>query len=111
IRLNADVFHTFYENIQQSQTFEVGSGATRAFTTAVLNRAEADLDGVEFEITAVATDNLTATLTGSLLNWNFKDDTSILPYAPAEQYSLRLDYNLPVAVGDVNFSANYSWRD
>ncbi|MET0378759.1 MAG: TonB-dependent receptor [Spongiibacteraceae bacterium] len=108
LRVNADVFHTFYENIQQSIIFQIPGIGTG---TQVVNQAKADLDGVEFEVTGLITDNFTATLTGSLLNWKFEDDTSILPSAPGQQYSLRLDYDLPVSVGTVNFSANYSWRD
>jgi iron complex outermembrane receptor protein len=107
LRFNADVFHTFYEDIQQSLLFInpiYGAG------TQVVNAAKADLDGFEFEATAAVTDNFTATLTGSLLNWKFDDDQSVLQSAPGQQYSLRLDYKLPVSIGQVNFSGNYSWR-
>jgi iron complex outermembrane receptor protein len=107
VRFNAAVFHTFYEDIQQSRLLV---GPTSTFT-AVVNIAEADIDGAEFELTAAITDNLTATLTGALLNWKFKDDISVLPAVPSEQYSLRLDYAMPVPIGTVNFSVNYAWRD
>jgi iron complex outermembrane receptor protein len=106
VRFNADVFHTFYEDIQQSQIFTGPSGSF----TRVGNAAQADLDGFEFELTVAVVENLTATATGSLINWDFKDDMSILPSVPAQQYSVRLDYVLPIPIGTVNFSTNYSWH-
>jgi iron complex outermembrane receptor protein len=106
VRLNANVFHTFYDDIQQSRLL---IGPQGSYTTLV-NIAKADIEGGEFELTGAITDNFTATLTGSLINWKFDDDVSVLPSVPAEQYSLRLDYTLPVSIGTMKFNANYAWR-
>lgn len=107
VQVNADYYHTFYTDIQQTDLLITSSG----LTTAVSNRGHADINGIEVEARWQATDALQLGATLGWLDWKFKDDTSILPQAPGLQYTARGDYTVPLGFGDLLFDVNYSWRD
>jgi len=108
LQLNADYYHTFYKEIQQSQL--IVTHPTGLYTQ-VLNRAKADIDGVEVEATWLVTEYFKLTGTAAYLDWKFEDSTSLLPSTPGLQYTARANYSLPVSYGDWLFDLNYSWRD
>jgi iron complex outermembrane receptor protein len=112
IRLNADAYRTFYNDIQQT-SLRISGGTP---ITVVANENRAVIDGIEVELTALVTDNFTITASGSMIDWRFKNLNSfgnhpVLPSTPDKQYSVRFDYVLPIVLGEMKFSANYAWRD
>lgn len=58
VRLNAEAFFYDYKNLQLQQVLLIEGGGT---ATRITNAAEAEIKGVEIDLTAVPTDNLTIT--------------------------------------------------
>lgn len=106
LQLNANVYHTDYEDVQQTN-FNNVSGIN---ITTVVNAGEADIDGFEVDFKWLPTDYLMVTGSAGLLNWKFKDPDSLLPSAPSKEASLRVNYLVPSDFGDFNFDVNYSYR-
>lgn len=118
LRLNAAYFHSFYKDKQESNFVPVGGGGT---ATAVSNVADADVDGVEAEVTFAVTENLTVDGTFSWTKYNFDDGDLVNPdgsprrlvpqWAPEWKYSLGATYTVPTSFGDVSARLSYNWRD
>lgn len=106
LQINTAIYHTDYEDIQQTQFRQIDG----VNITQVVNAGEADIDGVEVDFKWIVTDNFMITGNAGLLNWNFKDDNSLLPAAPEHEYGVRFNYLVPASVGDFNFDLNYSYR-
>src|SRR5690606_17236731 len=96
----------FYEDIQQSNLINTPSG----LITTVVNQAEADIDGLEVEAKWLVTENLQFSASLGLMNWAFKDDRSILPSAPTEEYAVRANYMIPTGYGRWLFDVNWTYR-
>ena len=69
VRLNATYFSTIYKN----QQITVGRVIDGQPTADIINAAEADLSGLEFELAAQLTDNLALTMTYGLLDGEYND--------------------------------------
>jgi iron complex outermembrane receptor protein len=106
LQLNMAYYHTFYEDIQQSNLINTPSG----LITTVVNQAEADIDGLEVEAKWLVTENLQFSASLGLMNWAFKDDRSILPSAPTEEYAVRANYMIPTGYGRWLFDVNWTYR-
>ncbi|MFC3095993.1 TonB-dependent receptor [Alteromonas sediminis] len=81
------------------------------------NAAQSDVDGIEAEITYVATDNLTFDLSVGMLDAEVKQDPAIttplvgLSNTPDNTYALSANYVLDSDVGTFVFNAGYYYRD
>ncbi len=103
---NIDYYHTFYTNVQQSIIIP-GAFAT----TATINSGDADVDGVETDMTVMVTDNLTISGTGAYINFDFKDPMAVRSYTPKWQGSVTAVYTQPLAIGEAALRLDYAWRD
>lgn len=106
LQVNTALYHTDYEDVQQTVLQNING----VNITQVVNAGEADIDGVEVDFKWLVTDTFMVTGSAGLLNWNFKDDASMLPAAPEHEYGLRFNYLVPSEMGDFNFDLNYSYR-
>ena len=106
-RLNASYYHTFYEDIQQSNLVQT----PRGLATFVVNAGKADIDGIEAELTLVVTDEFSLTTTAGYLDWKFDDYGPVLNSAPKYEFSAAAHYEHPVSFGAFKADLNYAWRD
>jgi len=107
VRLEADYYHTFYKQVQQSQiVFLPSIGATSTF---VANLSDADVDGVEAQLDAVIAPHLTASLTGSYTNVKFDDPLFVGNLTPKWQGSAALSYDYPTEFGSLFATMNYKY--
>jgi|GEM_PF-2927150 len=122
IRLNADYFHTNYNDIQRTLTVRPQGGNP---ATGVFNAATAKIDGVEAELNIHPTGglNLGGTLTYTnakydkfvIQNSNFPggtQDLSFLPFytLPKWQYSVYANYEAPTKYGAWRVGVNWSHK-
>ncbi|MFA5631497.1 MAG: TonB-dependent receptor [Porticoccaceae bacterium] len=70
LRINAEAFFYDYTNLQLQQVLLIPGGGT---ATRISNAAEAEIKGLEVDITAVPTDNLTITAALQLQDGEYKD--------------------------------------
>lgn len=117
VRLNTSYFFSDYTDIQ----LLVLNPATGFFETA--NAAEAELQGIELDITAVLVENLQATVTGTWTDSKYtklstaaqiagidKDDE--FPLTPEYTASAILEYTFDMGnAGSIVAHADYSWQD
>lgn len=75
LRLNVSAFHYNYQD-QQVSAF---TGTTRI----ILNAASSKIDGLDLELVATPTNNLTLTVTGELLDAKYKDFPGAPRFTPA----------------------------
>jgi iron complex outermembrane receptor protein len=80
------------------------------FITQTVNRAEADIDGLEIEAKWIVTDRLLLSATATLIDWRFKDHSSLIHSTPTEEYTLRANYLIPAAYGQWMFDLNWAYR-
>jgi iron complex outermembrane recepter protein len=118
VRLNAAVFHSNYDDIQ----INTQSDPNVPTASDILNAGEATIDGVELEVTAALTDELTIGLNYAYLNADYdkienalgQDVTRnyIFVNAPQNSYVANIDYNFGATpAGDLSANINYSWQD
>lgn len=70
VRLNAEAFWYDYKNLQLQQVQNIPGGGT---ATLLTNAAEAEIKGIEFDLTAVPTDNLTIMASLQVQDGEYKD--------------------------------------
>lgn len=109
LRLNATLFHTDWEDIQLRSNYVDPEIGLYAITIITQNVAGADADGLEAEITWLATDKLELNLNLGLLDTaytTFKqgDETPVnsgdaFAQAPEQTYSVGLQHNASLAGG------------
>lgn len=135
---NFAVYYQDYQDIQKTnQTYSQEAG----FGTQVVNAAGAYIEGAEFDVTWVATDNLTFTLAYSYTDAGYKDwqapvvatdpvstggrgllgpQTVLIDakgadftYIPRNTATFSFTYNLPIAPewGDLSLFASVYWQD
>ncbi|MEH6583776.1 MAG: TonB-dependent receptor [Halioglobus sp.] len=118
IRLNGAVFFSDYEDIQVS----VPSDITDPTVTDVLNAGEAEIKGLELDLTALLTQSLTMTLGYGYLDAEYTvvedatgadvSDQFRFLNAPEHNYNLDLEYVFPsLPFGELSATLNYSWQD
>ena len=112
LQVNAAYYHTFYEDIQQSQLQQAfdQNGVPLGLVTAVVNTAEADIDGVEVELKWIITEQLMLSATAGKIDWDFDDSNSFLPATPSEEFTARVNYMIPADYGQWILDLNYSYR-
>lgn len=115
-RLNAAAFFMDYVDLQVEQT------NAACLCNLTENAADAEISGVEAELTIAASDNFIITVSGSALNTEYVDfleasgvDSSgnQLQRTPELQYSIGLDYTAEIGSYGraLNFYLNYAWQD
>jgi len=118
IRLNTAVFRAKYEDIQ----INTQSDPNNAAIADILNAGKATIDGVEVEMTAALTDQLTFGLNYGYLDAHYDkiinaagaDVTRdfIFVNAPHNSYIANIDYDIAsTPIGDLRANVNYSWQD
>ncbi len=105
VRSNIAVFYNDYQEIQISQ-FEAGTGGA---SSRIVNAGEATFQGIELDLIALLTDNLTLDMTYGFLDAEFDkylldQNTDIsavttVPRAPENSGTLGLQYEVPVFSG------------
>jgi iron complex outermembrane receptor protein len=85
------------------------------------NSGEADIDGLELDITAAVTDNFLLGFSYAYIDYDFNDayfpdgldhsDTTELQWAPEHAYAITADYDVSLNVGSLRFHLDYSWQD
>jgi iron complex outermembrane receptor protein len=120
-RVNADVFHTDYKNIQTTRLVQVKNpDGTSRVASLLFNAAAAELEGAELEASIVPFEGFEIAPHISYLytdygqyptdaGANSKDPPFL--YTPKLQYAVTGTYHLPIddSLGDVAVSATYSW--
>ena len=117
LRFNGAAFRTEYDDMQIQQITDVAT----IFLTDVFNAGEAEIDGFEFDLTAMLTEGLLVTVNYGYTDAQFKSvvtpsgditDFFVMPYAPRHSYNVTIDYEFaPLSFATLRASANYSWRD
>ncbi len=103
---NADYYHTFYADVQQSIII-----AGTFPTSATINSGDAGIDGVETDLSVAVFDNLTLSGTGAYIRFDFKDPMAVRAYTPKWQASATAVYTQPLPIGEAALRLDYAWRD
>ncbi len=120
LRLNAAAYFSDYQDIQLN--FSDASTPADVRDTIVINAGEAEISGLELDLTALLSQGLTATFSYAYQDPKFTkivdpDDASVTEQdfvfsnAPENQYNIGLNYSYPLRNGAVNASLNYNWVD
>jgi iron complex outermembrane receptor protein len=121
---NVAAFYADYQNLQQNNTIPTPGGIGNE--TVVTNVGSATIKGIEAELTAKPTDELTLSASLGLLDNNLKNYLSVAPdgtgalatfdysnvdmiYAPKVTLSLSADYAIPVSFGEIRANVNYRY--
>ena len=115
VRLNLAAYTNEIDGKQLSTIF-VQPGTNQAFTL-IQNAAQVETQGVEVEVTALVTDNLTISAGGALLDTeysefeDFSGDRSFerIPHVIGEEFSFAATYTKPLSFGDLSLRADYHW--
>ncbi|MCB1623059.1 MAG: TonB-dependent receptor [Pseudomonadales bacterium] len=124
LRVNANYFYEKAKDLTLNATVENAPGI---FSFPVQNAGDATVQGLEFEVTAVATDNLTLFMNGSLLDGKydrldptaapaqaitlFNIDKPSVPQTPDYTVTVGFDYGIDTAVGRVKLGADWFFQD
>jgi iron complex outermembrane recepter protein len=118
LRFNAAVFRSKYDDIQ----INTQSDVSRPTVSNIINAGKATIDGVELELTALLTDQLSVNVNYGYLDAHYDrivnafgvDVTSryIFVNAPHNSYVANIDYDIaPTPIGQLRANLNYSWQD
>lgn len=115
LRLNVAAFSNQIEDAQRSIIIVVGG----ANATVVQNAAEVKNLGLEAEVTALLTDNLTLQAGASVLDSEYESyfdagvDVSNRHFIaiPESELNLAAIYTRPISLGDLTARLDYAWRD
>jgi len=85
------------------------------------NSGEADINGLELDITAAVTDSFLIGFNYAYIDYDINDavfpdgldhsDTTELQWAPEHAYAITADYDVALNVGTLRFHLDYSWQD
>jgi iron complex outermembrane receptor protein len=103
VRLNLAGYHTDYKDIQFSDIVGI--------STFIQNLGDATIQGTEAELTVAATDTLTVIATGTLINFEYDDETLQGPFAPHKKASIALNYKQPLSWGEFGSNLSYAYSD
>lgn len=135
LRINAAAFMTDYDDLVLTI-----SGRPPLFASYVenTNAGEAEVDGVELDVVGLIGDATTLTFSYTYLDSELQDvvvpddsfllsgppasqvdlrgvditDTTFIPFAPENAYSIALDHSIPLNGGaSIDLHLNYGWRD
>ena len=125
LRTNIAVYHTEYNNKQEEIVQPSPAGSANPQETVVKNAASARINGVELEVTAKPSRELTLTASFSYTDAKYKkflndvngdlipDDVSTLSLrrAPKKQGSIGVDYSKPIGIGTFDLSTTLRYQD
>ena len=118
VRLNTAIFFSDYEDIQVTIPELLNPSITDIF-----NAGEAEIVGLEADLTAVVSEGLVLTASYGYLDTDIKEvidpitgiditNDFVFPYAAEHSYRFDVDYTFPeLSVGELSANINYSWRD
>ncbi|MDY0007030.1 MAG: TonB-dependent receptor [Spongiibacteraceae bacterium] len=118
LRSNIAFYQMDYKDLQLSFATQGDPADVRFF-----NAGNAEMKGVELDVTAVPLDGLLISLQYAYLDSEIKGVTNpytgqpdphkyALPSAPEQTYAVDVEYTLaPLAIGILIANINYSWRD
>ena len=119
LNFNVAAFYADYKSLQQSATIPLSGG--QGNETIVINVGSATIKGIEAELTARPTEELTLTAAMGLLDSKFKNfivpqgavlfDYSAVDmiYAPKVTLSMGAEYAVPVSFGEIKANVNYRY--
>jgi iron complex outermembrane receptor protein len=108
LRVNADYYHSFYDDVQVSLLVQRTDGR---LTTFVRNFGQADIDGVELQARYFLTPNFSVDGTASWLNFDFEDSLLVPQFVPDYKYNLGATLDVPASYGTWTLHAGYSYQD
>jgi iron complex outermembrane receptor protein len=124
MRTNLAIYWQDYDDIQKSVSST--NPDTGAFETYVINAAEADIWGVEFDVMVAPTDSLTLTLGYSYVDTEYEEwpretepgvivdySESTFEWIPENSLTASVSYVLPLdaSIGEVSVNAFGYWQD
>jgi len=119
---NVAVFYSEYTDMQIPGSVGVdsdGDGVNDSFVGTVTNAGESEISGIEVEGSFLFTENFSAQYALSLLDAEIKEwivggvnvaDQREIQNTPEEMAFLALNYDVPLAGGDLRVSANWSYK-
>lgn len=120
MRLNGALYYTDYDDIQLNLADVSTPDDVR--DTNVFNAGKAEIMGVELDVEALLTEGLTAKLSYAYQDADFKEVVDpndptlsaadfVFSNSPEHQYTLSMDYQRSLSVGEFSASVNYYWVD
>lgn len=123
IRSSLAVYFQNYEDIQNTVSFT--EAGTNRLITRTENAGKAEIKGLELEVTAKPTDELTLALSYSYVDAQFKEKENLIngvivdtssndfSYIPKQSLTSSITYMLPLdrALGDISVMASVYWQD
>lgn len=119
---NVALFYSDYQDMQIPGSVGVdsdGDGVNDNFVGTVTNAGQSEISGIEIEANFLLTENLSAQFSASLLDTSFEEylvggvDVSgdrQIQNTPEEMAFIGLNYNTPVASGNLLINLNYSYK-
>jgi iron complex outermembrane receptor protein len=119
---NIAVFYSEYTDMQIPGSVGVdsdGDGVNDSFVGTVTNAGDSEISGIEVEGSFLFTENFSAQYALSLLDAEIKEwivggvnvaDQREIQNTPEEMAFLALNYDVPLAGGDLRVSANWSYK-
>jgi len=119
---NVAVFYSEYTDMQIPGSVGVdsdGDGVNDSFVGTVTNAGDSEISGIEVEGSFLFTENFSAQYAVSLLDAEIKEwivggvnvaDQREIQNTPEEMAFLALNYDVPLAGGDLRVSANWSYK-
>ena len=118
VRSNLAIFQANYDDIQINTQTDINDPSK----SDILNAGEAEIQGVELDVTAALTSDLTLGLNYGYLNARYntikdgigRDVTHNFEFINAPQHSVRANLNYTVAhtaIGTLSAYINYAWVD
>ncbi len=118
LRINGAIFHMEIDDVILDY---LPDPVNNPQFVEVINSGEADVDGLELDITWALGENFLLGVSYAYLDYEISDaifpdgsdrtDSTELVWAPEHAYAVTADWNIPVNYGDWRFHADYSWQD
>lgn len=120
VRLNMTYFYTDFKDIQTSAPTVLFVNGEYSIVQLTENAAGADIQGIEFELAAAVTENLTINASGGWTDGEYSDTDGAsainkntpLARTPEYSYTLGASYFQPLASGaELSYNVDYGWKD
>ncbi|MEH6581134.1 MAG: TonB-dependent receptor [Halioglobus sp.] len=118
LRLNGAIYHMEIDDIILDY---LPDPVNNPQFVEVFNSGEADINGLELDITAAITDNFLVAFNYAYIDYEINDaifpdgsdrsDSTVLQWAPEHAYAITADYDVALNVGSLRFHLDYSWQD
>lgn len=119
---NVALFYSDYQDMQVPGSVGVdsdGDGTNDSFVGTVTNAGKAEISGIELEGVFLLSENLTANVAASFLDASIKQwlyegvniaSSRVVQNTPEQMASLRLNYRMDMAGGDLHWSATWAYK-